>query len=153
MKVDTIENKGRPAEIFLVEDNYGDVILAKKAFTEGRLANHITVANDGVQALAMLRREAGYESTPSPDIILLDLNLPKKSGKEVLAEIKEDDKLKHIPVVILTSSRAELDVVKSYNLHANSYIIKPVSLDQFSEVVKTIEQFWFTIVVLPDDAR
>lgn len=151
MKVDTIKNKGRPAEILLVEDNYGDVVLAKKAFTEGKLANHITVASDGIAALAMLRKEGAHANVPTPDIILLDLNLPKKSGKEVLAEIKADEKLKHIPVVVLTSSRAELDVVKSYNLHANSYIIKPVNLEQFSEIVKTIEQFWFAVVVLPDE--
>ena len=153
MTIDTIKNKGRPAEILLVEDNYGDVLLTKKAFTNTKIANHITVAENGQQALDMLRHVAPYETTPKPDIILLDLNLPRKSGKEVLEEIKSDPDLRHIPVVILTSSRAELDVVKSYHLHANGYVVKPVNLDQFSEIVKSIENFWFTIVLLPDETE
>jgi chemotaxis family two-component system response regulator Rcp1 len=111
--------------------------------------NHLHVAADGVEALAYLRREGQYAQAPQPDLILLDLNLPKKSGPEVLAEIKADPVLKRIPVVILTVSKAEEDVLKSYNLHANCYITKPVDLDQFLEVVKSIEDFWLTVVVLP----
>jgi two-component system response regulator len=151
MSVDTIINKQRPAEVLLVEDNPGDAILTKKAFAAAKISNNITVASDGERALAMLHHEAPYQNTPMPDLILLDLNLPKISGKEVLAEIKADDKLKHIPVIILTSSRAEVDVMKSYDLHANSYIVKPVDSKQFSEVARTIEQFWFSLVILPDD--
>ena len=151
MSIDTIINKSRPAEILLVEDNRGDVILAKKAFGKAKISNHIAVASNGVQALAMLRREGAYENAVTPDIILLDLNLPKKNGLAVLEEIKSDSALKHIPVVILTSSRAEIDVVKSYNLHANSYLIKPMDLEKFSETVASLEKFWFSLVVLPDD--
>lgn len=150
MRVDTIQQKGRPAEILLIEDNYGDVLLTLKAFKQGKIANNITVAKTGEEAMQILRREGAHANIRVPDLILLDLNLPKKSGKEVLQEIKSDDKLKHIPVVILTSSRAELDVVKTYDLHANSYIIKPVNLEKFGEIVATIEHYWFTIVVLPD---
>jgi CheY-like chemotaxis protein len=150
MSIDTIAHKGRPAEILLVEDNMGDVLLTQKAFKASGIANNITVAEDGMTALAILRREAEYSAYPVPDMVLLDLNLPKKSGAEVLKEIKADMKLRHIPVIILTSSRAELDVVKGYNLHANSYIVKPVNLEKFGEVVKSIEQFWFVVTVLPD---
>jgi chemotaxis family two-component system response regulator Rcp1 len=150
MRIDSISNKGRPAEILLVEDNYGDVVLAKKAFQIAKIANRITVAGDGVEALAVLRREGAHVNAPPVDLILLDLNLPKKDGKEVLAEIKADADLRRIPVVVLTSSRTELDVVKSYNLHANSYVVKPVNLERFGEIVRSIEHFWFTIVVLPD---
>lgn len=151
MTTDTIVNKGRAVEILLVEDNFGDVILTKKAFKNAKLANNITVAEDGSKALAILRREGEYRYAPIPDIVLLDLNLPKKSGQDVLKEIKSDENLRKIPVVILTSSRAELDVVKSYNLYANSYIVKPVSLEKFIDVVKTVEQFWFMVAVLTDD--
>jgi two-component system, chemotaxis family, response regulator Rcp1 len=150
MRVDTIQHKGRPAEILLVEDNPGDVILTRKAFEQAKIANNITIAKNGEEAMQLLRREGSYADAPVPDLILLDLNLPKKSGKDVLKEIKSDDVLKHIPVVVLTSSRAELDIVKSYGLHANSYIIKPVNLEKFGEIVATIERYWFTIVVLPD---
>jgi chemotaxis family two-component system response regulator Rcp1 len=139
----------RPIELLLVEDNPGDVRLTQEALREGKVRNHLHVAVDGVEALAFLRREGQYANAPQPDLILLDLNLPKKSGREVLAEIKADPALRRIPVVILTVSKAEEDVLKSYNLHANCYITKPVDLDQFLEVVKSIEDFWLTVVVLP----
>jgi len=153
MNVETVKSKERAANILLVEDNDGDVMLAKKAFAEGSFAAQISVANDGIKALTMLRREPGYERYQKPDIILLDLNLPNKSGQEVLAEIKADEQLKHIPVVILTSSGATQDVETSYALHANGYIVKPLSLKQFFEVVKIIEQFWFNLVVLSDGSE
>lgn len=139
----------RPIEILLVEDNLGDVRLTQEALREGKVRNHLNVAADGVEALAFLRREGQHATAPQPDLILLDLNLPKKSGPEVLAEIKADPELRRIPVVILTVSKAEEDVLKSYNLHANCYITKPVNLDQFLEVVKSIEDFWLTVVMLP----
>jgi chemotaxis family two-component system response regulator Rcp1 len=138
-----------PIEILLVEDNPGDVRLTVEALKEGKVANKINVAVDGVEALAFLRREGKYENAPKPDLILLDLNLPKKNGREVLAEIKMNTHLKCIPVVILTSSQAEKDIVTTYNLHANCYITKPVDFDQFIDVVKSIENFWFTVVKLP----
>jgi len=139
----------RPIEILLVEDNPGDVRLTQEALREGKVRNHLHVAADGVEAMAFLRREGQHAHAAQPDLILLDLNLPKKSGREVLAEIKEDPELRRIPVVILTVSKAEEDVLKSYNLHANCYITKPVNLDQFLEVVKSIEDFWLTVVMLP----
>ena len=139
----------RPIEILLVEDNPGDVRLTQEALREGKVRNHLHVAADGVEALEFLRREGQHAHAPQPDLILLDLNLPKKGGREVLAEIKEDPELRRIPVVILTVSKAEEDVLKSYNLHANCYITKPVNLDQFLEVVKSIEDFWLTVVMLP----
>jgi chemotaxis family two-component system response regulator Rcp1 len=139
----------RPIEILLVEDNPGDVRLTQEALREGKVRNHLHVAADGVEAMAFLRREGQHAHAPQPDLILLDLNLPKKGGREVLAEIKEDPDLRRIPVVILTVSKAEEDVLKSYNLHANCYITKPVNLDQFLEVVKSIEDFWLTVVMLP----
>jgi chemotaxis family two-component system response regulator Rcp1 len=151
MRIDTVKNRGRPAEILLVEDNYGDIVLAKKAFTIAKISNNITVASNGIEAMEILRREGRHEALPMMDLILLDLNLPKKDGKQVLAEIKEDENLKRIPVVILTSSRTELDVVKSYNLHANSYVVKPVNMEKFGEIVHSIEQFWFAVVVLPNE--
>jgi chemotaxis family two-component system response regulator Rcp1 len=138
-----------PIEILLVEDNPGDVRLTIEALKEGKVANKINVAADGIEALAFLRREGKYENAPKPDLILLDLNLPKKNGREVLAEIKMDSRLKCIPVVILTSSQAEKDIVTTYNLHANCYITKPVDFGQFIDVVKSIENFWFTVVKLP----
>lgn len=139
----------RPIELLLVEDNPGDVRLTQEALREGKVRNHLHVAADGVEAMAYLRREGRHAQARQPDLILLDLNLPKKSGREVLAEIKEDPKLRRIPVVILTVSKAEEDVLKSYNLHANCYITKPVDLDQFLGVVKSIEDFWLTVVMLP----
>lgn len=138
-----------PIEILLVEDNPGDVRLTIEALKEGKVSNKINVAADGIEALAFLRREGKYENAPKPDLILLDLNLPKKNGREVLAEIKMDSRLKCIPVVILTSSQAEKDIVTTYNLHANCYITKPVDFGQFIDVVKSIENFWFTVVKLP----
>jgi CheY-like chemotaxis protein len=138
-----------PIEILLVEDNPGDVRLTMEALKEGRFANIINVAVDGFEAMAFLRREGKYANAPKPDLILLDLNLPKKNGREVLAEIKMDSKLKRIPVVILTSSQAETDIVATYNLHANCYITKPVDFEQFIRVVRSIEDFWFAVVKLP----
>lgn len=136
-------------EILLVEDNPGDVRLTKEALKEGRFANLINVAVDGFEAMAFLRREGKYANASRPDLILLDLNLPKKNGREVLAEIKADSNLKSIPVVVLTSSQAEKDIVATYNLHANCYITKPVDFEQFICVVRSIEDFWFAVVKLP----
>ena len=143
------EKSGRPIEILLVEDNPGDVRLTREAFKKGKVLNNLHVVNDGVEAIVFLRREGKYASAVRPDIILLDLNLPKKDGREVLAEIKDDPDLKRIPVVILTVSGVEEDIIKTYNLHANCYITKPVDLDRFFEVVKAIEDFWLVIVKLP----
>jgi CheY-like chemotaxis protein len=139
----------RPIEILLVEDNPGDIRLTKEALKEAKVLNKVTVVQDGIEALAYLRRQGTYTEARRPDLILLDLNLPKKDGREVLADIKNDERLKRIPVVILTSSQDEQDVLKSYGLHANCYITKPVELEQFITVVKAIEDFWLGIVVLP----
>jgi chemotaxis family two-component system response regulator Rcp1 len=141
----------RPVQILLVEDNPGDVRLTIEALKEAKVLNQLTVVKDGIEALSLLRRQGQYARVARPDLILLDLNLPKKDGREVLSEIKADDNLKHIPVVILTTSQDEQDVLKSYNLYANCYITKPVDLDQFITVVKSIEDFWLGIVVLPKD--
>jgi two-component system, chemotaxis family, response regulator Rcp1 len=138
-----------PIEILLVEDNPGDVELTREALHDGKIHMNLSVVNDGVEALAFLRREGTYAGSPRPDLILLDLNLPKKDGRAVLAEIKEDRVLRNIPVVILTSSQAEQDIVRAYDLHANCYVTKPVDLDQFITIVRSIEQFWFTVVKLP----
>ncbi len=143
----------RPVEILLVEDNPGDVRLTVEALKEAKVINHLTVLKDGVEALAFLRRQGQYAKAPRPHLILLDLNLPKKDGREVLAEIKADDKLKRIPVVILTTSQDEQDVLKSYHLHANCYVTKPVDLEQFIDVVKSIEDFWLGIVMLPKNGN
>jgi CheY-like chemotaxis protein len=142
-----------PINILLVEDNPGDVRLTREALREFKVNNVMEVATDGVAALAHLRREGALADKARPDLILLDLNLPKKSGIEVLAEIKSDADLKRIPVVILTTSGAEQDVVKSYNLHANCYITKPVDLEQFVTVVRSIDDFWLTVVRLPPETR
>jgi len=139
----------RPIEILMVEDNPGDVRLTVEALKEAKVRNNLHTVEDGVEALAFLRREGRYAEAPRPDLVLLDLNLPKMNGREVLAVIKEDPDLRRIPVVILTVSQAEQDIVRSYNLHANCYITKPVDLDQFLEVVKSIENFWLTVVMLP----
>ena len=141
----------KPIEILLVEDNPGDADLAREALADSKLNNNLSVVMDGEEAMAYLRRDGKYADAPRPDLVLLDLNLPKKDGREVLAEIKADGDLKRIPVVILTTSRAEEDVLKSYNLHANCYITKPIDLNQFLKVVKSIEDFWLSIVVLPPD--
>jgi chemotaxis family two-component system response regulator Rcp1 len=138
-----------PVVILLVEDNDGDVRLTREALAEGRVANQMIVARDGVEALAMLRREGEHAGTKRPDLILLDLNLPRKDGRAVLAEIKEDSLLKRIPVVVLTTSKAEEDILRTYNLHANCYITKPVDFDKFVSVVKTIDEFWLSVVRLP----
>ncbi len=139
----------RLIEILLVEDNPGDVDLAREALEGSKMCNALRVVGDGEAAMAYLRREGKYADAPRPDLILLDLNLPKKDGREVLAEIKADEDLKRIPVVILTTSRDEEDVMKTYNLHANCYITKPIDFSQFFKVVKTIEEFWLGMVVLP----
>jgi chemotaxis family two-component system response regulator Rcp1 len=136
-------------EILLVEDNPGDVRLTKEALKDSKLHNNLHVVEDGVEALAFLRREGQYNAMPTPDIILLDLNLPRKSGREVLEEIKSSENLKRIPVVVLTTSDDESDILASYNLHANCYITKPVDLSRFITIVKNIKDFWFTIVKLP----
>ncbi|MBF8285995.1 MAG: transcriptional regulator [Anaerolineales bacterium] len=143
---------GQPIEILMVEDNPGDVRLAQEALREAKVRNHIHVLTDGVEALAYLRRQGRYANASRPDVILLDLNLPKKDGREVLAEIKVDPNLLRIPVVILTSSEAEEDILKAYNLHANAYVAKPVGLEQFMAVVRQIEGFWLEIVKLPDES-
>jgi two-component system response regulator len=137
-------------DILLVEDNPGDSRLAQEALKEGKVKNKIHVVYDGVQATDFLYKRNDYKNAPRPDLIILDLNLPKKDGRELLAEIKEDKNLKRIPVVILTISKAEEDILKTYNLHANCYITKPLNLDKFMEVVKSIEEFWLTIVKLPN---
>jgi chemotaxis family two-component system response regulator Rcp1 len=140
---------GKPIEILLVEDNPGDVRLTIEALKEGKLRNHMSVVGDGEAALSYLRKEAGYEDAVRPDLVLLDLNLPRKDGREVLADMKSDPDLRRIPVVVLTTSEAEEDILKTYNLHANCYITKPVDLDQFITVVRSIEAFWFSVVSLP----
>jgi chemotaxis family two-component system response regulator Rcp1 len=139
-----------PIEILLVEDNPGDSRLAKEALKESKLRNNLHLVEDGVAALEFLWKKGQYSEKPRPDLIILDLNLPKKDGREVLAEIKNDDDLKRIPVVILTISKAEEDIIRTYNLHANCYVTKPLDLDQFMKVVKSIEDFWLTIVKLPN---
>jgi CheY-like chemotaxis protein len=139
----------RPAEMLLVEDNPGDARLAIEALKDAKVNNNLSWVQDGVEAMAFLRREGAYSDVPRPDVILLDLNLPKKDGREVLAEVKADKDLRSIPVVILTVSGAEEDIIKTYNLHANCYIRKPIDLDQFIEVVKAIRDFWLSIVILP----
>lgn len=139
----------RPVEILLVEDNPGDVRLTKEALREGKLSTNLSVAPDGVEALAFLHQEGKYAEAPRPDIVLLDLNLPKMDGREVLASLKADPDLRRIPVVVLTTSQAEQDILRTYDLHANCYITKPVDLDQFITIVQSIEGFWFTIVTLP----
>ena len=144
-----VNGSGRPIEILLVEDNPGDVRLTVEALKEGRLHNRLSVVGDGEKALAYLRHEGEYAQTVRPDLVLLDLNLPRKDGREVLSEMKDDPELKRIPVVVLTTSKAEEDILKMYDLHANCYITKPVDLDQFITVVKSIEAFWFSVVALP----
>ena len=136
-------------DILLVEDSPGDVRLTQEVFKDAKIANRLHVATDGVEALAFLRRQAPFEDAPRPDLILLDLNLPKMDGREVLEEIKQDSALQRIPVVVLTTSSAERDVLKCYDNHANCYITKPIDLDQFINVVRSIEDFWLAIVKLP----
>ena len=142
---------GKPVEILLVEDNPGDVRLVKESLKDIKVLNNLRVAKDGQEALDFLHREGNHTEAPHPDLILLDLNLPKKDGREVLAEIKADKDLKRIPVVVLTTSKAEEDILKSYNLQANCYITKPVDFDEFVKVIKSIKDFWLTIVKLPPE--
>jgi len=139
----------RPIEILLVDDNPADVALTQEAFLENKLCNNLNVVNDGVEAMDFLRKRGRYASAPTPDIILLDLNMPRKDGREVLAEIKEDDELKYIPVVIMTVSKDDRDILESYRLHANCYVKKPVKFTEFVEVVRSLENFWFSVVTLP----
>ena len=143
------DTRGRPIEILLVEDNPGDVRLTIEALKEGKVRNRLSVARDGVEALAFLRRQGPHAGSTRPDLILLDLNLPRKDGREVLAEIKEDVSLRRIPVVVLTTSKAEEDILRTYDLHANCYITKPVDLEQFISVVRSIDDFWLSVVRLP----
>ena len=143
------EMQTRPVELLLVEDSPGDVRLTIEALKEGRVINNLTVVQDGEEAIAFLRRQGQYANAARPDLILLDLNLPRKSGMEVLAEIKTDPDLKQIPVVVLTTSQAEQDVLRTYQLHANCYIVKPVDLNQFMAVVQAIKSFWLALVMLP----
>ncbi len=140
---------GQSFKILLVEDNPADVRLTKEALKDAKMHHELHVVMDGVAAMDFLHRTGDYADAPHPDLILLDLNLPKKDGREVLEEIKMDPNLKRIPVVVLTTSRAEEDVIKSYNLHANCYVTKPVNLDQFAKIVCSIEDFWLTVVKLP----
>jgi two-component system, chemotaxis family, response regulator Rcp1 len=146
-------NQNRPVEILLVEDNPGDERLTREALKEGKVYSNLHWVKDGVEAIDFLRRKGKFQGAPRPDIILLDLNLPKKDGREVLQEIKNDDELKRIPVVVLTTSKAEEDVLRTYNLHANCYVTKPVDLEKFIVVVKSIDVFWLTVVTLPPNGR
>lgn len=139
----------KPIEILLVEDSPSDADLAMEALSNGKILNNLHFVEDGVEAIKFLRKKAPYKEVPRPDLILLDLNLPKKSGVEVLKEIKSDQNLKHIPVLILTTSAAQEDIIKSYSLHANCYITKPVDFLQFTKVVRLIEEFWLAVVKLP----
>lgn len=143
------ENTPKHIEILLVEDSPTDVLIAREALTEAKLYNTIHVAEDGVEAMDFLYRRGKFTSAPRPDLILLDLNLPRKSGREVLAEIKADRYLKNIPVVVLTTSSDEEDILKSYDLHANCYVIKPVEFPNFVRAIQSIQQFWFSVVTLP----
>ncbi|MGA2368001.1 MAG: response regulator [Dehalococcoidia bacterium] len=147
------ENVSKPVDVLLVEDNPGDVRLTREALKDAKLAINLHVAEDGEEAMAFLRHEGAYALKPRPDLVLLDLNLPKKDGKEVLSDIKNDSDLRRIPVVVVTTSKAEEDIIKSYDLHANCYVTKPLDLDQFVTVVHSIEQFWLTIVKLPVDGK
>jgi CheY-like chemotaxis protein len=149
----TIEARGRPAELLLVEDNYGDVLLTREAFRSSKIANNLTVASDGEEAMRILRKEGPHAEAAIPDIILLDLNLPRMDGRDVLKAIRADPDLKLIPVIVLTSSKADVDVKQSYALKANGYVVKPVDFERLKQVVALIESFWFTVVVLPTTAE
>ena len=142
-------SKNKPITILMAEDNATDIMLTKEALAHAKVLNTLHVVEDGIEALEFLHRRGKYAKMPRPDLILLDLNMPRKNGQEVLAEIKADDDLKHIPVVVLTTSKAEEDVLKAYGLFANCYVIKPVDFDVFAEVVRSIQQFWFSVVTLP----
>jgi len=138
-----------PFEILLVEDNPGDVFLTQEAFREGRLAHHLSVVEDGEEAMRFLRREGKHSNAPQPDLILLDLNLPKKDGRELLGEVKTDPELRQIPVIVLTTSKAEQDVARAYKLHANCYLTKPIQMDDFLKTIRSVEEFWLSVVRLP----
>jgi CheY-like chemotaxis protein len=144
-----VTEEGRPVEILLVEDNPGDARLAIEALKDAKVRNNLAIVTDGEQALEYLYRRGDYENATRPDLVLLDLNLPRKSGREVLCEVKEDPSLRRIPVVILTTSQAEEDVLKSYDLHANAYVTKPVDFDRFIDVVRQIDEFFVSVVKLP----
>lgn len=146
----TLEHAGRPIEILLIEDNPGDVRLTQEALFEIKIRNRLSVASDGVDGLAFLRREDGYANAPRPDLILLDLNMPRKNGREVLAEIKEDPDLRRIPVIMLTTSDAERDILAAYDLQVNAYVTKPIDMAQFIDIVHELANFWFTIVQIPE---
>ena len=146
-------DKTRPIEILLVEDSPSDTDLTIEALEEGKVANHLSIVEDGVQAMEFLRRQKQYAGVPRPDLILLDLNLPRKDGREVLTELKSDPDLRAIPVVVLTTSRAEEDVLRAYQLQANCFITKPVDFKQFLDVVRSIENFWLTVVTLPPNGN
>ena len=146
-----MEGPARPIEVLLVEDNPGDVRLTQEALSEGKVSNNLSVVPDGVEAMLHLRREGEYKGVERPDLVLLDLNLPRKDGREVLGEMKADPELRTIPVVVLTTSEAEQDILQAYDLQVNCYITKPVDLDQFVGVVRAIEDFWLTVVKLPTD--
>jgi len=140
---------GRPVEILLIEDNLGDIRLTQEALTDAKVTNHLHVVRDGIEAMAFLRKTDNFQQSPTPDLVFLDLNLPKKDGREVLAEMKEEEVLKRIPVVVLTTSKAEEDIVRSYDSHANCYVTKPVDMVQFINVIRSVNDFWLTIVKLP----
>lgn len=146
-----MKKNGKPIDILMVEDSPSDVLLAREALEFAKVMNKLEVVSDGVEAIAYLRKEGKYAGAMRPDLILLDLNLPRKDGREVLAEIKADENLRLIPVVVLTTSKSEEDVLKAYGLHANCYITKPVNFDRFAEVVRSIESFWFSVVTLPSN--
>jgi len=143
------DERTRPVEILLAEDNPGDVKLTEKALDQGHISNNLHVVTDGVEALQFLNQEDEYADKPQPDLILLDLNMPRKGGQEVLQDMKEDPELRRIPVVVLTSSEGEEDIVKSYDLHANAYLTKPVDFEGFTEIVERLENFWFQVVKFP----
>ena len=149
----TDSTRSAPVEILLVEDNPGDVRLTREALKEGKVYSNLYWVKDGVEAMDFLRRKGRHAGAVRPDIVLLDLNLPKKDGREVLEEIKTDEDLKRIPVVVLTTSKAEEDVLRTYNLHANCYVTKPVDLEKFIVVVKSIDRFWLTVVTLPPNGH
>jgi CheY-like chemotaxis protein len=146
----TTPDSYEPIDVLLVEDDAGDVLLIREAFEHNKVHNNLEVVSDGVEAIAYLRREGEHADAPRPDLVLLDLNLPRKDGREVLAEVKEDPDLRRIPVVVLTTSKAEEDVLRSYDLHANAYVTKPVDFDRFIEVVRQIDEFFVSVVKLPE---
>ena len=147
------EVTGKPIYILLVEDNSGDVRLTKETLRDAKMIVNLDVVGDGMEAMAFLRREGKYATAQRPDLILLDLNLPKKDGREVLAEVKQDPDLRRIPVVVLTISNSEVDILKSYNLHTNAYVTKPLGLQEFARIIESVEDFWFTVVKLPPDGK